>query len=98
MRTGMITLEQAGIIKAVQGETSLDEVYRVARKMEDLDEESKTPANAPAPKPEIKIKQTKQVPSKAAQPKAQVQPQAKPAAEPDIQIKPPPKAPQNEES
>ncbi len=40
MRTGMITLEQAGVIKALQGETSLDEVYRVARKMEDQTEAS----------------------------------------------------------
>jgi len=31
-RNGMITLEQAGIIKALNGETSLEEVYRVARK------------------------------------------------------------------
>ena len=31
-KNGMITLEQAGIIKALQGETSLEEVYRVARK------------------------------------------------------------------
>jgi type II secretory ATPase GspE/PulE/Tfp pilus assembly ATPase PilB-like protein len=30
----MVTLEQAGIIKALQGVTSLDEVYRVARKAE----------------------------------------------------------------
>ncbi|MBD3360694.1 hypothetical protein GF366_02730 [Candidatus Peregrinibacteria bacterium] len=30
--SGMITLEQAGIIKALEGTTSLDEVYRVARK------------------------------------------------------------------
>lgn len=34
MKTGMITLEQIGIIKALKGETSLDEVYRVAKKME----------------------------------------------------------------
>lgn len=33
-KNGMITLEQAGIIKAVEGLTSLDEVYRVARKAE----------------------------------------------------------------
>ncbi|NQV78721.1 MAG: Flp pilus assembly complex ATPase component TadA, partial [Lutibacter sp.] len=33
-KNGMITLEQAGIIKALKGETSLDEVYRVARKSE----------------------------------------------------------------
>lgn len=31
-KSGMITLEQAGIVKALQGMTSLDEVYRVARK------------------------------------------------------------------
>lgn len=33
-KNGMITLEQAGIIKALQGVTTLDEVYRVARKSE----------------------------------------------------------------
>lgn len=33
-KDGMVTLEQAGIIKALQGTTSLDEVYRVARKAE----------------------------------------------------------------
>ncbi|MFA5948269.1 MAG: ATPase, T2SS/T4P/T4SS family [Candidatus Gracilibacteria bacterium] len=31
-KNGMITLEQAGIIKALEGQTSLNEVYRVARK------------------------------------------------------------------
>lgn len=31
-KSGMVTLEQAGIIKALQGMTTLDEVYRVARK------------------------------------------------------------------
>lgn len=35
MKSGMITLEQAGIIQALKGQTSIDEVYRVARKMED---------------------------------------------------------------
>ena len=35
MKTGMVTLEQAGIIKALQGETSIEEVYSVARKSED---------------------------------------------------------------
>ena len=34
MKNGMITLEQAGLIKALKGETSLQEVYRVAKKME----------------------------------------------------------------
>ncbi len=33
-KNGMITLEQAGVIKALKGETSLNEVYRVARKSE----------------------------------------------------------------
>jgi type IV pilus assembly protein PilB len=33
-KAGMVTLEQAGIIKALQGVTTLDEVYRVARKAE----------------------------------------------------------------
>ena len=33
-KAGMITLEQAGVIKALQGETTLGEVYRVARKAE----------------------------------------------------------------
>ncbi|MBD3331193.1 hypothetical protein GF354_06765, partial [Candidatus Peregrinibacteria bacterium] len=32
LKNGMITLEQAGVIKALTGETSIDEVYRVARK------------------------------------------------------------------
>jgi type IV pilus assembly protein PilB len=32
LRNGMVTLEQAGIVKALQGMTTLDEVYRVARK------------------------------------------------------------------
>lgn len=31
-KNGMVTLEQAGIIKALEGLTSLEEVYRVARK------------------------------------------------------------------
>lgn len=33
-RNGMVSLEQAGIIKALQGLTTLEEVYRVARKAE----------------------------------------------------------------
>ncbi len=32
LKNGMVTLEQAGIVKALQGLTTLDEVYRVARK------------------------------------------------------------------
>ncbi|MBD3156262.1 hypothetical protein GF369_00380 [Candidatus Peregrinibacteria bacterium] len=35
MKSGMVTLEQAGVIQALKGQTSIDEVYRVARKMED---------------------------------------------------------------
>ena len=31
MNEGMLTLEQSGIIKALKGLTSLEEVYRVAR-------------------------------------------------------------------
>jgi len=34
LKNGMVTLEQAGVIKALQGLTTLDEVYRVARKAE----------------------------------------------------------------
>ena len=34
MEHGMITLEQSGIIRALQGETTLEEVYRVSRKSE----------------------------------------------------------------
>ena len=32
--SGMVTLEQAGVIKALEGVTTLEEVYRVARKAE----------------------------------------------------------------
>ncbi len=35
LKNGMVNLEQAGIIKALKGETSLDEVYRVAKRMEE---------------------------------------------------------------
>lgn len=34
MDSGMITLEQGGIIQALKGQTSLEEVYRVAKRME----------------------------------------------------------------
>jgi len=40
LNTGMLTLEQVGILKALQGETSLDEVYRVSKKMELTEDES----------------------------------------------------------
>jgi len=35
IKSGMVTLEQSGIIKALKGETSLDEVYRVAKRVEE---------------------------------------------------------------
>ena len=35
LKNGMVNLEQAGIIKALKGETSLNEVYRVAKRMEE---------------------------------------------------------------
>jgi len=35
LKNGMVNLEQAGIIKALKGETTLDEVYRVAKRMEE---------------------------------------------------------------
>jgi len=35
LKNGMVNLEQAGIIKALKGETSLEEVYRVAKRMEE---------------------------------------------------------------
>ena len=34
MRNGMVTLEQDGVLKSIQGLTSLDEIYRVAKRME----------------------------------------------------------------
>jgi type IV pilus assembly protein PilB len=34
MESGMVTLEQDGVIKAIQGVTTLEEIYRVAKRME----------------------------------------------------------------
>jgi len=34
LKNGMVSLEQDGVIKAIQGQTSLEEIYRVAKKME----------------------------------------------------------------
>jgi type IV pilus assembly protein PilB len=34
MKNGMVTLEQDGVLKAQQGMTSLEEIYRVAKRME----------------------------------------------------------------
>ncbi|MFC1655875.1 GspE/PulE family protein [Patescibacteria group bacterium] len=85
IRTGMITLEQSGIIKALKGETSLNEVYRVARKMEDADVRtaSEPPAEQapaepePQPEPEPEQNPVNQliaeagVPGEPAKPKPQ---------------------------
>jgi type II secretory ATPase GspE/PulE/Tfp pilus assembly ATPase PilB-like protein len=35
IKTGMVSLEQIGIIKALKGDTSLEEVYKIAKKMEE---------------------------------------------------------------
>jgi len=69
MDTGMVTLEQAGIIKALKGETSLDEVYRVARKAETNEKQNAKPTiekqsiqqPKPEPKPQLKPKQQPQI-------------------------------------
>ncbi|MBI5412805.1 type II/IV secretion system protein [Candidatus Peregrinibacteria bacterium] len=45
METGMVTLEQAGAIKALLGQTTLEEVYSVAREAEVTSEKAK-PVNA----------------------------------------------------
>lgn len=37
IKEGMVTLEQAGILKALSGETTLEEVYRVARVIEEYE-------------------------------------------------------------
>lgn len=37
IKEGMMTLEQSGVYKALRGETSLEEVYRVARVVEEYD-------------------------------------------------------------
>ncbi len=42
---GMVTLEQAGVIKALEGMTTLEEVYRVARHTEDLDDSEVVPSS-----------------------------------------------------
>jgi len=47
---GMLTLEQDGILKALQGNTSLEEVYRVSKKGE-FEEKKPAPAEAPASAP-----------------------------------------------
>jgi len=42
LKGGMLTLEQTGIIKALEGSTSLEEVYRVSKKGE-FDKKTKKP-------------------------------------------------------
>jgi len=37
IKEGMVTLEQAGVLKCLKGETSLEEVYRVARVIEEYE-------------------------------------------------------------
>jgi len=43
---GMVTLEQSGVIKALEGLTTLEEVYRVAKHYEESNEKEKTDAGA----------------------------------------------------
>ncbi len=47
MQEGMLTLEQSGIIKALKGLTSLEEVYRVARHVETGNPDSPPPTEDP---------------------------------------------------
>lgn len=50
MESGMVGLEQSGILKALKGETTLDEVYSVARESET---EEKPSPNIPAPAADV---------------------------------------------
>lgn len=73
MRSGMVNLEQAGIIKSLKGNTSLDEVYRVAKKMETAESAEKKdklakkakekPEEAPKKKVTVKVAEAKPVPT-----------------------------------
>ena len=67
MKTGMISLEQIGIIKALKGETSLEEVYRVAKKMEKPVEAEEEEENNAAPKEKAEIAEKEEVAQTAAQ-------------------------------
>lgn len=79
IKTGMVTLEQAGIIKALKGETSLNEVYRVARKMEDADARASSGNESTEPvEPQVQEEQAPEVqqqeagiPGEPAEPQAQ---------------------------
>lgn len=88
MENGMVTLEQIGIIKALKGETSLDEVYRVAKRMElgpAPDDEKKEPAKKTkkvvakvqtvAPPPEAAPKEADQKPLPDESPQTPAPPQ-----------------------
>lgn len=59
MEGGMVALEQAGILKALKGETTLEEVYSVAREseVEEAATEGATPApvTAPTPAPQVPL-------------------------------------------
>jgi type II secretory ATPase GspE/PulE/Tfp pilus assembly ATPase PilB-like protein len=57
LKGGMLTLEQTGIIKALEGSTSLEEVYRVSKKGE-FDKKDKKPESEPALEPEADQKKT----------------------------------------
>lgn len=79
MKHGMVTLEQSGIINALNGLTSLDEVYRVAKRMElDVTDVKKA---------EALVKTAKSTPAKVKGKKvdakivAQAAPEAPPAPE-----------------
>lgn len=48
---GMITLEQCGALKALKGDTALEEIYNVAREEEKPEEKAQTPAQTLTPKP-----------------------------------------------
>ena len=73
LKNGMLTLEQAGIIRALEGVTSLEEVYRVSRKG---DMESGGAKASPAKKPEAES--SAEVPSEAPA-ETPAEPEEKPA-------------------
>ncbi|MEZ4086850.1 MAG: ATPase, T2SS/T4P/T4SS family [Candidatus Gracilibacteria bacterium] len=81
MEGGMVTLEQMGIIKALKGETSLNEVYRVAKRMELGDDSKKNEkADEQKPIPDENPEAEKSAPSKKVV--AQVQQVTPPAEQP----------------
>jgi len=92
MRSGMVNLEQAGIIKALKGMTSLDEVYRVAKRMEDLVSDEASSADAQVEeekKADLGEPETKPKPIANTAPKKKVVvksvTQVEPAAEPETE-------------